>query len=68
MRRELSRISRVATHEGDMEKGHVEEFDLDEYLHGMSNDAEEAGTKPKHLGLIWKNLMVQVSFLIHLFI
>ncbi|KAJ8663054.1 hypothetical protein O0I10_001231 [Lichtheimia ornata] len=59
VRRELSRISRVATHEGDMEKGHVEEFDLDEYLHGMSNDAEEAGTKPKHLGLIWKNLMVQ---------
>lgn len=62
MRRELSRISRVATHEGDMEKGNVEEFDLNEYLHGMANDAEEAGTK-KHLGLIWKNLMVQVRFL-----
>lgn len=43
-----------------MEQGDVEEFNLDEFLHGISTQAQEAGHKRKHLGLIWKDLTVEV--------
>ncbi|KAI7876976.1 hypothetical protein K492DRAFT_210004 [Lichtheimia hyalospora FSU 10163] len=59
VQRELSRISRAQTNENDAEKGAVEEFNLTEFLSGMSKEAQQAGTKPKHLGLIWKNLTVE---------
>lgn len=62
VQRELSRISRAQTNENDAEKGAVEEFNLTEFLSGMSSEAQQAGTKPKHLGLIWKNLTVEVLF------
>lgn len=62
VQRELSRISRAQTTENDAEKGAVEEFNLTEFLSGMSTEAQQAGTKPKHLGLIWKNLTVEVHF------
>lgn len=51
-----------------MEQGNVEEFNLDEFLHGMSTQAQAAGHKPKHLGLIWKDLMVEVLPRIPLFV
>ncbi|KAG2224961.1 hypothetical protein INT45_000082 [Circinella minor] len=61
VKRELSRISRQSTHASKVEEGVVvqEEFNLDDFLHGMSNDAERAGHIPKHLGVVWKNLTVK---------
>ena len=66
MKRELSRISRrsgVNQHiEKAGEEGRVaeEEFDLDQFLQGLSYEDAQAGKKPKHLGLIWKDLEVEV--------
>lgn len=62
VQRELSRISRAQTNENDAEKGAVEEFNLTEFLSGMSSEAQQSGVKPKHLGVIWKNLTVEVLF------
>ncbi|KAI8144719.1 ABC-2 type transporter-domain-containing protein [Fennellomyces sp. T-0311] len=61
LKRELSRISRRSTHASKVEEGEVtrEEFNLDEFLHGMNNDAQQAGITPKHLGLVWKDLTVE---------
>ncbi|KAI9319048.1 ABC-2 type transporter-domain-containing protein [Dichotomocladium elegans] len=59
LKRELSRISRQASNDGNLEAGAVEEFDLDDFLNGMSTDSQKAGHKPKHLGLIWKDLTVE---------
>lgn len=64
VQRELSRISRAQTNENDAEKGAVEEFNLTEFLSGMSSEAQQSGVKPKHLGVIWKNLTVEVLFFI----
>lgn len=61
VKRELSRISRTTTNnESKLEEGNAEEFNLDDFLHGMSDQAAQAGTKSKQLGLIWRNLMVEV--------
>lgn len=64
LKKELSRISRQSTtnRESKLEEGVADqdEFNLDEFLHGMSNDARAAGSTPKHLGLIWKDLRVEV--------
>ena len=38
-----------------------EAFDLDQYLQGMSYEDMQSGIKPKRLGLIWKNLKVEVN-------
>ncbi|KAI9278738.1 ABC-2 type transporter-domain-containing protein [Phascolomyces articulosus] len=61
LKRELSRISRKSTHASKVEEGAAaqEEFNLDDFLNGMQSDAEQAGHKPKHLGLIWKDLTVK---------
>ncbi|CDS13463.1 hypothetical protein LRAMOSA05639 [Lichtheimia ramosa] len=61
VKRELSRISRTTTNtDAKLEEGdNTEEFNLDEFLHGMSNQAAQAGTKFKQLGLIWRNLLVE---------
>ncbi|KAI8142015.1 ABC-2 type transporter-domain-containing protein [Fennellomyces sp. T-0311] len=61
LKRELSRISRQSTNNSKLEEGFAiqEEFNLDEFLHGMSDDAKQAGNKQKHLGLIWKDLTVK---------
>lgn len=64
LKRELSHISRVSSvkHESKLEEGNVEDevFNLDDFLRGMDRDAQTIGAKPKHLGLIWKNLVVEV--------
>ncbi|KAG2224969.1 hypothetical protein INT45_000090 [Circinella minor] len=62
LKKELSRISRrSSTQESKLEEGVVtqEEFNLDEFLHSMSYENQQAGTTPKHLGLIWKHLTVE---------
>ncbi|KAI9314279.1 ABC-2 type transporter-domain-containing protein [Dichotomocladium elegans] len=60
VRRELSRISRIATQQdGKLEEGQIDEFDLDDFLHGIRVQGEQAGHKPKQLGLIWKDLVVE---------
>ncbi|KAI9257268.1 ABC-2 type transporter-domain-containing protein [Phascolomyces articulosus] len=66
MRRELSRISRQSGGNNSQiekagEEGRVSEeaFELDQFLKGVSNDESRAGRKPKHLGLIWKDLEVE---------
>ncbi|CAO3676817.1 hypothetical protein G6F70_002214 [Rhizopus microsporus] len=67
LRRELttqSRMSRIkSTHASDaadaVEKGDVKDFDLTEFLSEQNDQAVAAGMHPKHMGLIWKNLLVQ---------
>lgn len=62
----MSRISRQATGtDGQLEAGAVEEFNLDQFLNGMAQDSANAGQKPKHLGVIWKDLTVEVSILVY---
>lgn len=37
-----------------------EDFDLDQFLHGISKAQDENGHKRKHLGVAWRNLHVEV--------
>ncbi|KAF7723960.1 hypothetical protein EC973_001476 [Apophysomyces ossiformis] len=55
LRRELTKQSRMEG--GDAEK--QQEFDLTEYLRDQSQQGEAAGFHPKHMGVIWKDLVVQ---------
>ncbi|KAG0750432.1 hypothetical protein G6F57_002743 [Rhizopus arrhizus] len=67
LRRELttqSRLSRIkSTHTAEAadiaEKGDMKDFDLSEFLSEQNDQAVSAGLHPKHMGLIWKNLVVQ---------
>ncbi|KAJ8660040.1 hypothetical protein O0I10_004267 [Lichtheimia ornata] len=61
LKRELSRISRASVPEGKAEEGAADQevFDLDAFLHDMSNQESSAGHKPKHLGVLWKDLVVE---------
>lgn len=45
-----------------LEQGEASEndFNLSNFLHGMSDDRREAGHQLKHLGVIWKDLSVEV--------
>lgn len=62
LKRELSRISRLSTHASKLEEGAAvsDEFNLDEYLNDLRKDEDNNGHELKNLGLIWKNLTVQV--------
>ncbi|KAI8334802.1 ABC-2 type transporter-domain-containing protein [Chlamydoabsidia padenii] len=60
LKKELSRISRLSGNNSKLEEGDTsEDFDLDGFLKGMSNDNGQAGHLPKHLGVIWRDLKVQ---------
>jgi hypothetical protein len=64
LKKELSRISRRSSVPSNkLEEGIAteDEFNLSDFLHGMSNDSKEAGHQLKHLGVIWKNLSVEVT-------
>lgn len=66
LKKELSRMSRKSSNAaGKLEEGTVDQddFNLSNFLHGMSNDSTEAGHQPKHLGVVWKNLTVEVNIL-----
>ncbi|CAO3594001.1 unnamed protein product [Absidia cylindrospora] len=61
LKKELSRISRLDTnHTSKLEEGATtDDFDLDQFLNGMSNDNGESGQLPKHLGVTWRDLEVK---------
>ncbi|KAI8988953.1 ABC-2 type transporter-domain-containing protein [Pilobolus umbonatus] len=63
IRKELTRISQASrrtSRVGDksIEEGVTDEFDLNEFLHGISKEEQDAGHQLKHLGVIWKDLSV----------
>lgn len=62
LRRELSRKSQRTSH-SKAEEGQAdsEDFNLDEFLHGISQKQDEEGHKRKHIGVSWKNLHVEVA-------
>lgn len=67
LKKELSRMSRRSSNvPGKLEEGTADQddFNLSNFLHGMSNDSTEAGHQPKHLGVVWKNLTVEVNILV----
>ncbi|KAI9266969.1 ABC-2 type transporter-domain-containing protein [Sporodiniella umbellata] len=64
LRRELStrsRLSRIKSHSKSdaAEKGEINDFDLTEFLSEQNDQDVLAGVRPKNLGLIWKDLVVQ---------
>jgi ABC-type multidrug transport system ATPase subunit len=63
IRRELtqqSRISRRKSMTADQaEKGDVKDFDLTDFLRDQTDQVEAAGFHPKHMGVVWKDLVVQ---------
>ncbi|KAI7870595.1 ABC-2 type transporter-domain-containing protein [Spinellus fusiger] len=61
LKRELTNISRRSIHDGKIEEGtaEAEEFNLDNFLRGVSNEAEKTGVVQKQLGVSWKNLVVK---------
>lgn len=61
IRRELSRKSQRSCH-SKAEEGQStsDDFNLDEFLHGISKQNDEGGHKRKHIGVSWKNLRVEV--------
>ena len=62
MKRELSRVSRITSRAEEEGRASEEAFDLDQFLQSMSYQDKEFGKKPKHLGLIWKDLEVEVVY------
>lgn len=64
LQKELSHISRRSSGMAPekLEQGEASEndFNLSNFLHGMSDDRREAGHQLKHLGVIWKDLTVEV--------
>ncbi|KAI9362221.1 ABC-2 type transporter-domain-containing protein [Pilaira anomala] len=60
LRRELSRLSQRASH-SKAEEGRAdsEDFNLDEYLHGILREKDASGHKRKHIGVSWRNLHVE---------
>ncbi|GAA5814667.1 hypothetical protein MFLAVUS_008166 [Mucor flavus] len=60
LRRELSRRSQRTSH-SKAEEGQAdsEDFNLDEFLHGISRKQDDGGHKKKHIGVSWRNLHVE---------
>jgi ABC-type multidrug transport system ATPase subunit len=63
IRRELTQQSRVSRRKSmtadQAEKGDVKDFDLTDFLREQNDQGEAAGFHPKHMGVVWKNLVVQ---------
>ncbi|KAG2233508.1 hypothetical protein INT48_003379 [Thamnidium elegans] len=60
LRRELSRISqRTSQSKAEEGEADLEDFKLDEFLHGISRKQDEGGHKRKHIGVSWRNLRVE---------
>lgn len=64
LKRELSQMSRHSD-PSKAEEGQVDtdNFNLDDFLHGIHKEQEENGHKRKHLGVSWKNLHIEVKYL-----
>lgn len=67
LKRELSQMSRRSS-PSKAEEGQAdsEDFNLDDFLHGIHREQEENGQKRKHLGVSWKNLHVEVNIAVKL--
>ncbi|KAI8065000.1 ABC-2 type transporter-domain-containing protein [Thamnidium elegans] len=61
LKRELTLRSHHTTSASKAEEGYAgeDEFNLDEFLHGIRRQIDENGTKHKHLGVSWENLHVE---------
>ncbi|ORZ21210.1 ABC-2 type transporter-domain-containing protein [Absidia repens] len=62
IKRELSRMSRQSVaNAGRLEEGAAaaDDFNLDSFMNGMFEEQTDAGQKPKHLGVIWRDLEVK---------
>ncbi|KAL0081666.1 ABC-2 type transporter-domain-containing protein [Phycomyces blakesleeanus] len=61
LKRELTTLSRKATNSSKLEEGNApaDDFNLDDFLHGVSSDSSKAGHTKKHIGVSWKNLTVK---------
>ncbi|KAG2197666.1 hypothetical protein INT47_002373 [Mucor saturninus] len=63
IRRELTQQSRVSRRKslspGEAEKGDVKDFDLTDFLTDQNDQGQAAGFHPKHMGVVWKDLVVQ---------
>jgi hypothetical protein len=46
-------------------QANADDFDLDDFLHGIHRQQEEIGQKHKNLGVSWKNLHVEVHIYMH---
>lgn len=60
LRRELTALSQK-TSPSRLEEGNTDEFNLSEFLHGVSQELDANGKKRKHLGVLWENLHVEVT-------
>ncbi|KAI7907656.1 ABC-2 type transporter-domain-containing protein [Cokeromyces recurvatus] len=63
IRRELTQQSRLSrqksTHPDEVEKGDVKDFDLTDFLREQNTQGQSEGFHPKHMGVIWRDLVVQ---------
>ena len=63
IRRELTQQSRISRRKSmtpdQAEKGDVKDFDLTDFLREQNESGESQGFHPKHMGVIWKDLVVQ---------
>jgi hypothetical protein len=59
--RELTAMSQRTTPAKVEEGEKKEEFDLTEFLRGVSQELDANGKKRKHLGVFWEGLHVEVS-------
>ncbi|CAO3634568.1 unnamed protein product [Mucor fragilis] len=63
IRRELTQQSRVSRRKSmtpdQAEKGDVKDFDLTDFLREQTESSESQGFHPKHMGVVWKDLVVQ---------
>jgi hypothetical protein len=61
LKKELSRMTRASCHESQLEEGPKgNDFDLDKFLNGMSNENGDSGQLPKHVGVTWRDLNIKV--------
>lgn len=63
IRRELTQQSRISRRKSmtpdQAEKGDVKDFDLTDFLREQTESSESQGFHPKHMGVVWKDLVVQ---------
>lgn len=62
LKKELTAMNRRKSY-SQAEEGHAdsEDFNLDEYLHGVKHQIDQNGHKKKNLGVSWENLHIEVK-------
>ncbi|KAI7892496.1 ABC-2 type transporter-domain-containing protein [Mucor mucedo] len=60
LRRDLSRQSqRHSQSMAEQGQANTEDFNLDQFLHGISRQQDASGHKRKHIGVSWRNLRIE---------